>query len=162
MGKFNFKNEKDFNKTKKDTEAFYKKIGSVKCPYFKDRIAFNAKGLKHLKFKSNQKARTKNDQYSRLKLLYFAPQVLKESHTLQGIWQTKKFERQKTSGEWKYFMKDIIFYEFIAILDNIRLKVIIKNVIGGEKHFLSVIPYWRIDKKTGQRILHGGNTEEYN
>jgi len=162
MGKFNFKNEEDFNKIKKEAEDFYKTIGNVKCPYFKGKIAFNAIGLKHLKFKSNQRARTKTDQYSRLKLLKFAPQVLKESHTLQGIWQTKKFEEQKTNGEWKYLMKDVIFYEFITVLDNIRLKVIVKNVIGGEKHFLSVIPYWGIDKKTGQRILHGGNTEEYN
>lgn len=59
-------------------------------------------------------------------------------------------------------MKDVTYYEFIAILDHIRLKVIIKEVMGGEKHFLSVIPFWGIDKKTGKRILHGSSVEEYN
>ena len=56
-------------------------------------------------------------------------------------------------------MKDIVFYEFIAVIDNIRLKVIVKEVIGGEKHFWSVIPYWGINKATGKRILHGSSIE---
>ena len=149
-------------KSKKEAEDFYKTIGEIKCPYFKEKIAFNTKGLKHLKFKSNQRARTKTDQYSRLKLLHLVPQVLEKSHTLQGIWQTKKFEEQKTNGEWKYVMKDITYYEFVAVLNNIRLKIIIKKVVDGKKHFLSVIPFWGIDKKTGKRILHGNSMEEYN
>jgi len=79
MGKFNFKDEEDFNKIKKEAESFYKTIGKVKCPYFKEKIIFNAKGLRHLKFKSDQQARIKTDQYSRLKLLRFVPQILKKS-----------------------------------------------------------------------------------
>lgn len=162
MGKFNFKNEEDFNKVKKEAENFYKSIGSVRCPYFKEKVAFNAKGLRHLKFKSDQQARTKTNQYPRLKLLRFAPQILKKSHTLQDIWRTRMFEKQKTNGRWKHLMKDVIFYGFIAVLDNenIRLKVIVKT-IGGKKYFWSVIPYWGINKKTSQRILRGDNIEEY-
>jgi len=59
-------------------------------------------------------------------------------------------------------MKDITYYEFIAVLNNIRLKIVIKEVVDGKKHFLSVIPFWGIDKKTGKRILHGNSMEEYN
>jgi len=159
MGVFNFK-EEDFEKVRDQAEKFYKTIDQIHCPYFGEKIAFNAKGLRHLKFKSDQQARSRKDQYSRLKFLRLAPRVLFESHTVQGIWKTKKFEEQKTNSKWKHIAKDVVFYEFIAVLDSVRLKVIVKEVLGGEKHFWSVIPFWDIDKENSRRVLHSGNPED--
>jgi hypothetical protein len=158
MGKFNF-NQEEFEKIKSEAEKIYETFGLVHCPYFAEKIAFNAKGIRHLKFKSDQQARSQEDQYPRLKLLYLAPKVLSKSHTLQGIWRTKRFESNKTNSQWKYIMKDVVFYEFIAVIENVRIKVIVKEVLGGEKHFWSVIPYWSIDKKNSKRILHSGNPD---
>ncbi|MFH1472931.1 MAG: hypothetical protein ABIF06_00755 [bacterium] len=160
MGKFNFKDGSDFEKVKSDAEACYSSLGFIYCPYFSEKISFNAKGLKHLKFKEEGKARSRKDQYARLKLISLAPRVLELSKTVQGIWETKKFEIQKTHSRWEKVLKNVTFYEFIAVLDNIRLKVIVKQVYGGEKHFWSVIPFWKIDKENSKRILHSGNPEE--
>jgi hypothetical protein len=85
--------------------------------------------------------------------------VLNKSHTLQGVWRTKRFESNKTNSQWKYIMRDVIFYEFIAVIENVRIKVIVKEVLGGEKHFWSVIPYWSIDKANSKRVLHSGNPD---
>lgn len=159
MGKFNFKDEEDFQKVKDEAEEFYKTIGDVYCPYFKEKIAFNAKGLRHLKFKSDKQARPIKDQYSRLRLVRLAPEVLKQSHTLQGIWQIRRFEEQKTNSRWERIMKDVKYYEFIAVINNVRVKVVVKEVLGGEKYFCSVIPFWGIDKVTSKRILHSGDPE---
>lgn len=159
MGKFNVKDEKDFDAVKVGAEEFYASLGEVYCQYFGEKIAFNAKGLRHLKFKSDQQARSSDDQYARLKLLQCAPEVLKKSSTVQGIWRTKRIEMQKTNSRWERMMKDVVFYEFIAVLDNIRVKVIVKEVRGGERHFWSVIPYWGIDKTNSRRILHSGDPE---
>jgi len=156
MGRFNL-NEKDFDEVKEKAEDFYANIGEVYCPYFRESIPFNAKGLRHLKFKTDKQARPRTDQYARLKLLHLAPQILKESHTLQGIWKIRLFEMLKTNNRWEHIMKDVTFYEFIAVLDSVRAKVIIKEVHGGEKHFWSVIPYWGIDKKNSKRILYSGD-----
>lgn len=156
MGKFNF-NQEEFEKVKSNAERFYESLGLIYCPYFTEKISFNAKGLRHLKFKSDQQARAQKDQYPRLKLLHLAPQVLNKSHTLQGIWETKQFERNKENSQWKYTMKEVVFYEFIAVLENVRLKVIIKEVVGGEKYFWSIIPHWSIDKAGSKRILYSGN-----
>lgn len=158
MGRFNFK-EDDFEKVKMEAEVFYKTIGEVHCPYLKEKICFNAKGLRHLKFKSDKQARPHVDQYARLKLIHLAPQVIKLSHTVQGIWETKKFEAQNVNSRWENVLKTVKFYEFMAVLDNVRIKVIIKEVIGGQKHFWSVIPFWGIDKLTGKRILHSSDLE---
>lgn len=159
MGKFNFKKE-DFEKVKEEAEKFYATIGEVYCPYFDGKIAFNAKGLRHLKFKSNEQARSSQDQYARLKLIHFAPESLRQSKLVQGIWRTRLFEAQKTSGQWKHIMKDVVFFEFIAVIKNVRIKVIVKEVLGGEKYFWSVIPFWGIDKENQKRILHSGNPED--
>ncbi len=158
MGKFNFDYD-DFLKTREEAEKFYSTINSVFCPYLGEKIAFNSKGLKHLKFKANQQARPHKDQYPRLKLLYLVPEVLKKSHTLQGIWNVKRFEEIKTNSRWNHAMKEVVYYEFIAVLENVRIKVIIKEVLGGEKHFWSVIPFWGIDKIASKRILHSGDLE---
>jgi len=159
MGKFNFKDEQDFEKVLIEAEAFYATIDKVHCPYFGNDIAFNAKGLRHLKFKSDRQARPHKDQYSRLKLVRYAPEILKLSKTVQGLWSLRRFEEQKTNSRWERAMKEVSYYEFIAVLDSIRVKVIVKEVAGGEKHFWSVIPYWGIDKNTSKRILHSGDPE---
>ncbi|QQG45168.1 MAG: hypothetical protein HYW89_04185 [Candidatus Sungiibacteriota bacterium] len=158
MGKFNL-NEEDFDAVKKKAEEFYANVGEIYCPYLKEKIPFNAKGLRHLKFKIDQQARPRNDQYARLKLLHLAPQILKESHTLQGIWKTRQLEAQKTNSRWEHTVKEVTFCEFIAVLDRVRAKVIVKEVHGGEKHFWSIIPYWGIDKNNSKRILYSGDPE---
>ena len=159
MGRFNFKDQEDLESVKKRAEVFYQTIGTIRCPYFAADVAFNAKGLRHLKFKSDQVARLRSDQYVRLKLIYLAPKVLNKSHTVQGIWNTKRFEEQNINSRWERMMKEVIFYEFIAVLENVRVKVIVKEVTGGGKHFWSIIPYWDIDAGNSRRILHSGNPE---
>ena len=157
MGRFNLKDEEDFLSVKHKAEAFYDTIGSVRCPYFGMNVAFNAKGIRHLKFKADKQARPRHDQYSRLKLLHLAPEVLRLSRTVQGIWHTRHFEMQKTHSRWERVLKDVSFYEFVAVLDSVRMRVIVKEAAGGEKHFWSVIPFWGIDKESSRRILHSGN-----
>jgi hypothetical protein len=158
MASFNFKTE-DFEKIKQEAEKFYGLIGKCHCPYFKETIAFNAKGLRHLKFKSDRIARSSEDQYARLKLLKLAPEILKLSHTVQGIWKIRRFEDQKTNSRWEKIMKDVVFYEFLAVIGSVRVKIIVKEASGGEKHFWSIIPFWGIDRQNQKRILHSGNPE---
>ena len=61
------------------------------------------------------------------------------------------FTEVKSKTEKLY--KEVTYYEFIAIMDDVRIKVVIKEVVDGEKYFLSVIPFWGINKTTGRRIL---------
>jgi len=159
MGKFNFKDDQDFQKTRTSAEDFYTTIDAIHCPYFGEKIAFNAKGLRHLKFKTDKQARPHKDQYSRLKLIKYAPEILELSKTVQGIWSVRRFEEQKTNNRWEWTMKDVVYYEFIAVLDSVRVKVIVKQVAGEGKYFWSVIPFWGIDKSVGRRVLHSGNLE---
>lgn len=53
--------QKKIEEIKKEAEEYYKNIDEVYCPYFQDKIIFNAKGLEHLKFKGRGKARLNLD-----------------------------------------------------------------------------------------------------
>ena len=152
-----------FNQVKHSAEDFYNSIGSVHCPYFGEEVYFNTKGFEHLIFKDWNRTRVINDQFSRLRHLSVAPEIIKQSKTLQGLWKTQKFERIKRKEGWIKVLKLIYYYEFIAVVDShgskIRVKIIVKQIDGGEKFFLSIIPFWGTNKNTGERILCNGNPE---
>ena len=155
-----------FKRVKEEAEKFYKQIGEIHCPYFKENVAFNTKGLEHLKFKEKNKARLVVDQYIRLKLLKLAPQIIEKSHTLQDFYETKKFEQQKMNSRWENRLIEVKYYGFVAIINGARIKIIVKQITGGNKFFWSLIPFWKNNQKNSgnnllnKKILHAGNMED--
>jgi hypothetical protein len=152
--------EQQFNDAKEKGEELYKSLNQVYCPYFKEKISFGAQGLEHLKFKRRDKARPDKDQYMRFKLLHLAPEILKLSHTIQGILETKKFERVRIHSRTEVLLKPVTYYEFIAVMKRNRVRIIIKQIDGGQKFFWSIVPFWGMNTETMNRILHGGIPEE--
>ncbi len=152
-----------FNEVKRDAEKFYYSVKEVCCPYFGENIHFNAKGFEHLIFKEWNKTRVVADQFVRFRHLNLAPEIIRQSKTLQGMWTTQKFERIKKKDGWEKVMKLITYYEFIAVMEShgskVRVKIIVKEIQGGGKFFLSIIPFWGVDRTSGKRIMHGGNPE---
>lgn len=150
----------NFEEVRIKGEDFYKTLEDVHCPYFKDKVSFNAQGLVHLKFKEQRKARPQQDQYMRLKLLHLAPTVIQSSSTLQGFWETKNFEKIRVNSRTDIILKTISYYEFVAVVGEVRVKIIVKQIDGGSKFFWSIIPYWGVDKSTKKRKLYSGYPEE--
>lgn len=150
----------NFEEVKLKGEEFYKTLTEIYCPYFKEKVYFNTQGLEHLKFKRHGKARPQQDQYMRLKLLRLAPVVLRHSATLQGIWETRGFVRVRIHNRTETIMKDIEYCEFIAVIDRVRVKVIVKRIGEGQRFFWSIIPSWGVEKNTQKRKLHSGYPEE--
>ncbi len=148
-----------FDKTKEEGGNFYKTLGKVYCPYFKEEVSFNAKGLEHLKFKQKNFARSLSDQYIRFKILKFAPEVLKLTKTVQGVSEQKVFELIRSNQRNEHKMVNAIYYEFVAILNRTRVRVVVKQVDGAPKYFWSIIPFWKINKEKGKRKLHYGSPE---
>lgn len=149
-----------FEEIKARGEKNYKSIGEVYCPYFKEKIAFNSEGLEHLRFRQRNVGRPERDQYMRLKLLHLAPEVLKLSQTVQGILETKKFERIRVNNRTDTLLKPVSYFEFIAVIKRNRIKIILKQINNGKKFFWSIIPFWGMDTNTMTRMLHDGIPEE--
>ncbi len=150
----------EFREVKERGAAVYKTFVEVFCPYFKEKIFFNAQGLEHLKFKSRDKARSEKDQFMRFKLLNLVPLILRASATLQGILETQKFERIRIHSRTETIFKPVKYYEFIAVVKRNRIKIIVKQIENGQKFFWSIIPFWGMNQVTMNRILHDGFPEE--
>ena len=135
MSKISFSPE-EFNQARTEAETFYKQLNSISCPYLGEHINFNAKGLDHIKLTRWNHARPQKDQYVRFKLLKLVPEVLKQSHTLQGFLRKNNFERQKINSRWEQHMKEVTYYEFIAVINSARVRVIVKQIEGGGEIFL--------------------------
>ena len=151
--------EEHFLKVKNEAETLYKSMKPVLCPFLKKNVYFDAKGLDHMKFKSWDTARSRYDQYIRLKLFYLVSNVLSRSHTLQGLNESKEWQRIKRKDCWEKIQIDVIYYEFVSVIGKARIKVIVKQLPGGEPHFWSIIPFWRMNDITHKKKLFDGDSE---
>ena len=140
-------------------EIYYKTLIEAYCPYFKGQVSFNQKGFEHIEFKKRNSKRLQEDQYRRFRILKYAPIIISSSHTLQGKRNGRSFELVKNNSRWEYVLKDVTYFEFIAILDSKRIRVVIKQIENGNKFFWSIIPYWKTNKDN-DRILHSGIGDE--
>ncbi len=152
--------EEEFEEVKEKGEALYKILGEIYCPYFKEKIIFNAKGIEHLKFKSKNHARARDDQYIRLRLLHLAPKILKLSGTIQGFSERKVFELNRSNHRNEKKLVDVVYYEFVAVLEKVRVRIVVKKVGTAPKYFWSIIPHWKVDKTNGKRKINYGNPED--
>ena len=134
----------------------YQNLGQIRCPYFQANVHFNARGFEHLRRKSWNRGRDRSDQLMRLKHLARAPEILRLSRTVQGIEETHEWERRHKHGRWEKLLVPVTYYEFMAVIEERRFKVIVKRAAGGELMFWSFIPFWRQGEQ-GRRLLHNGN-----
>jgi|AntRauTorckE6833_2_1112554.scaffolds.fasta_scaffold25644_2 hypothetical protein len=154
----------NFGRVRDEAETWYETVDQVVCPYFGDAepVSFNSKGLKHIKFKSDKKARSRSDQFMRLKHIRFAKRILEKSRTMQEFKEGKVFEQVKSGKSKEKKLLDVKYFGFTAIItDNRRmkrLKVVVKQVAGGEKYFWSLIPSWSSNK--GLPKMHSGDPSE--
>lgn len=107
----------------------------IVCPAFPDeKIVFNAKGINHLIYKGNRSRREESRILANIRLLPRAVKILR----VMPLWQE---ENSYTKDDTLYK-----FWCFEAVVDNRRIKVIVRQVGNGKKHFWSVIPAWRKDR----------------
>lgn len=143
----------NYCKIKENADSFYKKIGRINCPAFNNEaVYFNSEGFNHLIFKKKSE-RNKNDQITKFKLLPIARDIISISTTFQeydeGLVEIlrKKFKRKvKETCSVRY-------WGLVAILRNRKVKVIIRQIGYGQKHFFSVIPAWTINHYNDTKII---------
>ena len=122
-------------KYKDQIKKIFDKNKEIFCPAFpKEKIIFNAKGINHLIYKGGRSRRELSRIETNIRLLPSAINVLK----VMPLAQEETFYTRKD--------KKYQFWTFEAVIDNRRIKVIIRQVGRGRKHFWSVIPAWRKDR----------------
>lgn len=149
----------EFKRVRQQAETIYSALGQIRCPYFPASVHFNTDGFRHLLFKSWNRGRDRRDQFMRLKHIVRAPEILRLSRTVQGMQETHEWQRQHRHGRWEKLLVSVTYYEFIALLDKRRFKVVVKQLQNGPLIFWSLIPFWR-QTEQGRRIMHDGDPAE--
>lgn len=94
-------------------KQIYQSLEKINCPYFNNQeIVFNSKGFRHLIYKSGNRKRDLKDIEARAAVLTFAYNILKITTTIQE----------------KEMRDNLEFFGFIAIVDNFKIKVVVKKV----------------------------------
>ena len=146
----------EFRRVRQQAEDIYRTYSQTHCSYFQGYVHFNTEGFRHLLFKTWNRGRDRRDQFMRLKHLARAPEILRLSRTVQGIQENSEWERRHRHGRWEKLMVSVTYYEFVAVLEKRRFKVIVKQLSDGQRIFWSLIPFWR-QTEQGRRLLHDGS-----
>ncbi len=120
----------------------YQKLGKVFCPYLKRDISFNAKGFRHLMYKNHIRKRSEQEVEERASYFQSAKDVLSVTTTLQ----------EKEMHPETELLKESVLFGFIAILENIKLKIIVKKDGEGGWYFFSVIPNYITSPKRDNSV----------
>lgn len=119
---------------KHQIQEFFLKNKRIRCPAFGEEIIFNAKGINHLIYKGNRSRREKARILTNIRLFPRAIYLLQRA----TFWQEENsYTRDNTIYK---------FWAFEAVVDDRRIKVIVRQVGYGKKHFWSIIPAWRKDR----------------
>ncbi len=106
----------------KEAKEFYATIGSVLCPVLGgETVVFNMAGFRHLTRKGGMR-RSKKDQERRFALLPYASSIISYPHTSVI---------SKSAG-------NATFWILQAERDERIVTVVIRQLIGGRKHFFSI------------------------
>ncbi len=130
------------------SKLYYQELDTVYSDALQDNIYFNSKGFNHITFKNPRNIRPITDQMNRLKLLESAIQLIKKANIYQEYEEVTGLEN-----------KNIKYWGIIAILNNVKLKVIIRSIGNGQKHFWSVIPGYTTSEKRDGAFKMKGNPE---
>ena len=119
-----------------EIKKIFQKTKKINCPAFPgETVRLNAKGVNHLIYKGARSKRDSNRIQTNLRVLPSAIKLLK----LMPIAQEESFHEGKDGKIRKYCA-------FEGVVDERRIKVIIRQVGNGQKHFYGVIPFWRKDR----------------
>jgi hypothetical protein len=153
----------NYEKIRQDAENFYKKIGCLRCPALNNEyVFFTSEGFNHLMYKGSRKERSRNDQITKFKLLPKARYIIETSTTFQEYDETLTSIRRKMHKRVVDDSAVAKYWGFVAIIKDIRTKVIVRQIENGQKHFWSVIPSWAIYQYRDIKMINKseGNLKE--
>ncbi len=143
---------------KNKAEEYFNSIEKVNCPYFSEKVIFNSDGFNHLQFSAGSE-RDKKEQLLKFRLLRSVVKIIEKSGTIQEYRkQWGAVGRKKKDGFRK--TKEMQYWGLIAItgkeINQIRVRVILRQVGDGNIIFWSVMPDVRLKNKNSFKLAGKG------
>ncbi len=128
-----------YNKSRQKARDIYNKIGSIHCPALKDElVAFNRIGLNHL-IRKGDNLRPKNEQKRRFILLQYVENIITDQNADIEFRKYSIKEKKSKFGNKIMIQSDAYFWTFSACIRDCKIKVVVRQVGNGQKHFFSIM-----------------------
>jgi hypothetical protein len=143
----------DYTKAREDTLRYYHTVGRLFCPAFHADVFFTSEGFNHLVYKSGRIERLKESQMMKFRLLPRAVDLVKLTTTYQEYdehlqeFEVKRFKKRVRES------KLVRYWGLIAIIRDFKIKVIVRQVGDGHKHFWSIIPNWTTSQHRDIKLI---------
>ena len=129
---------------RKSAFDFYNQREYIRCPALNNEMVhFTSEGFNHLIYKGDRSERDKDVQMMKFKMLPKATEIIGLSATHQEYDESTKNIKRKKYKKIVFEPATVRYWGLVAIIRDMRIKVIIRQIGNGQKHFWSVIPAWQ-------------------
>ncbi len=145
----------NYEKIREDALNFYQKIRDIRCPALNNELVhFTSEGFNHLVYKGRRTERSKNDQITKFKLLPRAKKLVEIATTYQEYDEGLIEIRRKRFKKVVYESVSVKYWGLVAIIENFRIKIIVRQIGNGQKQFWSVIPAWSTSQYRDIKLIN--------
>ena len=156
---FNMIDTSNYEKIREDAQELYNNLVDVLCPALNTSVSFSSHGFNHLIYRKGRNERDRASQIMRFKLLVRAHELIALTTTFQEYEDSLKEFRIKRHKKKIETTKQVQYWGLIAIIDNRKIKVILRKIGNGNLHFWSVIPAHTTSEKRDGNFKMKGNVD---
>ncbi len=136
-----------YEKSKEIAKKMYSKIGRIPCPAFDNElIACTSEGFNHL-IRKGRIPRTRNEQKRRFVLIPYIEKIIKNPQAEITFRQTEEKYTINRHGQHMLSTSTANFWTFHARINTCDIKLVIRQIGNGQKHFQSIMSH---DVKIGR------------
>ncbi len=143
----------NYDKIREDAQHLYNNLTEVVCPALNVSVSFSSHGFNHLIYRKGRSERDPASQIMRFKLLVRAYELIGLTTTFQEYEDSLKEFRIKRHKKKIETTKQAQYWGLIAIIDDRKIKVILRKIGNGNLHFWSVIPAWITNKSRDAKFI---------
>lgn len=146
--------ELTYDEVREVAELYYKSLDSVFCPAINDYVSFGmSDGFHHIIHKSKGNIRDQKEQMMRFKLLRRGVSLIELTTTFQEFEESTMSVKVKINKTRTIVQKSIKYWGLIAIINDRKIKVILRKIGNGKIQFWSIIPAWTTSYKRDRKYI---------
>jgi hypothetical protein len=150
--------EKTPDEIKAEAEELYNSVGHVVSPALGGvKIHFTSDGFHHLMNTKNRYPRPQEEWLTKLKYLPRAIDLLRIATTYQEYDVFSENVRIKRKKKKIMAVSEVKYWGIIGIIDNKKVRVVVRKAGNGQHQFCSVMPCWNIQRHGDHKV---GSTAE--
>lgn len=147
-------NDLTYEEMREVAENYYQSLKPVFCPAINEDISFAmSEGFHHIIHKSKGNQREQKEQMMRFKLLKRGVSLIGMTTTFQEYEETIAPIKIKMNKKKILADRKVKYWGLIAILNDRKIKVILRKIGNGKIHFWSIIPAWTTSYKRDKKYI---------